>query len=67
LDVFLAGDDAQSKARVSTFVESLGLRPMDTGQLPMARTLENVALLSLGLVAHAIKHTHFSLGVSLLD
>lgn len=67
LDVFLAGDDAQSKARVSTFVESLGLRPMDTGQLLMARTLENVALLSLGLVAHTIKHTNFSLGVSLLD
>jgi predicted dinucleotide-binding enzyme len=37
--VFLAGDDAQAKARVSAFVESLGLRPMDTGQLPMARTL----------------------------
>src|SRR5471032_3379895 len=29
LDVFLAGDDAQAKARVSAFIESLGLRPMD--------------------------------------
>ena len=65
LDVFLAGDDAQAKARVSAFVESLGLRPMDTGPLPMARTLEHFALLSLGLVAHAIKHTRFSLGVRL--
>ena len=40
LDVFIAGDDAQAKARVSAFIESLGLRPMDTGPLLMARTLE---------------------------
>jgi predicted dinucleotide-binding enzyme len=66
LDVFLAGDDARAKARVSAFIDSLGLRPMDTGQLPMARTLENVALLSLGLVAHSVNHTNFSLGVSFL-
>jgi 8-hydroxy-5-deazaflavin:NADPH oxidoreductase len=65
LDVFLAGDDAQAKARVSAFIESLGLRPMDTGQLPMARTLEHLALLSLGLIAHSVKNTNFSLGVSL--
>ncbi len=39
---------------------------MDTGQLPMAQTLENLALLSLGLVAHSVKHTKFSLGVSVL-
>src|SRR5471030_1231314 len=66
LDVFLAGDDAQAKARVSAFIESLGLRPMDTGPLPMARTLENVALLSLGLLIHSVKHSNFSIGVSLL-
>ncbi|BBY42367.1 NADPH-dependent F420 reductase [Mycolicibacterium celeriflavum] len=66
LDVFIAGDDAQAKARVSTFIESLGLRPMDTGQLAMARALENVALMQLGLVAHSVKHTDFVLGVSIL-
>jgi 8-hydroxy-5-deazaflavin:NADPH oxidoreductase len=66
LDVFLAGDDLQAKARVSAFIESLGLRPMDTGQLPMARTLEHLALLSLGLVAHSVKNTNFSLGVRFL-
>src|ERR1700684_2746601 len=54
LDVFLAGDDAQAKARVSAFVESLGLRPMDTGPLLMARTLEHVCLLSLGLLKHSV-------------
>src|ERR1700733_8764595 len=29
LDVFIAGDDAQAKAQVSVFIESLGLRPFD--------------------------------------
>jgi len=67
MDVFIAGDDAQAKARVSAFIESLGLRPMDTGQLPMARTLENAGLLMLGLVAHSVKHTNFFLGVSILS
>ena len=67
VDVFSAGDDAQAKARVSAFIESLRLRPMDAGQLPMARALENVALLELGLVAHSIKHTDFYLGVSILS
>jgi len=67
LDVFIAGDDAQAKTRVSAFIESLGLRPLDTGLLPMARALENVALLNLGLVAHSVKHTDFFLGVSILS
>jgi predicted dinucleotide-binding enzyme len=67
LDVFIAGDDAQAKARLSAFIESLGLRPMDAGQLPMARALENVALLQLGLVAHSVKHTNFVLGVNVLS
>ena len=66
LDVFIAGDDALAKARVFAFVESLGLRPMDTGPLPMARTLEHTCLLSLGLLTHSVKHTNFSIGVSLL-
>jgi 8-hydroxy-5-deazaflavin:NADPH oxidoreductase len=66
LDVFIAGDDVEAKARVSAFIESLGLRPMDTGPLLMARTLEYVCLLSLALLTHSVKHTNFSIGVSLL-
>ncbi|MEV8603815.1 NAD(P)-binding domain-containing protein [Streptomyces griseoviridis] len=66
LDVFIAGDDAQAKARVSVFVESMGLRPWDIGELFMARALENVGLLELGLMNHSVKHTNFSLGVTLL-
>jgi predicted dinucleotide-binding enzyme len=67
LDVFIAGDDAQAKASVSEFIESLGLRPLDAGPLPMARALENVGLLSLGLMNHSIKHTNFAFGVSILS
>jgi predicted dinucleotide-binding enzyme len=65
LDVFLAGDDAQAKARVSAFIVSLGLRPMDTGALFMARMLEHACMLWLGLMTHSVKHANFSLGVSL--
>lgn len=64
LDVFIAGDDAHAKTRVATFAESLGLRAMDVGRLHMARMLEHVCLLSLGLLANTIKHTNFSIGVS---
>lgn len=47
-------------------IESLGLRPVDTGPLPMARTLKHTCMLSLGLLTHSVKHTNFSIGVSLL-
>jgi 8-hydroxy-5-deazaflavin:NADPH oxidoreductase len=66
LDIFLAGDDEQAKGRVSAFVERLGLRPMDVGPLPMARTLEHATLLTLGLLSHSLKNTNFNFGVSLL-
>jgi predicted dinucleotide-binding enzyme len=66
LDVFIAGDDTQAKTRVSAFIDSLGMRPLDTGQLSMARALENATLLHLGLVAHSVKHTNFFLGVNTL-
>jgi predicted dinucleotide-binding enzyme len=67
LDVFIAGDDAQAKTRVSAFIESLGLRPMDAGPLPMARALENAGLLEVGLMNHSLKHTNFFLGVNVLS
>jgi predicted dinucleotide-binding enzyme len=49
LDAFIAADDAEAKARVSTFLESLGLRPLDVGGLNMAQTLEALGLLMIGL------------------
>ena len=67
LDVFIAGDDAQAKAQVSVFIESLGLRPLDAGPLPMAGTLENAGLLEMSLMTHSLNHTDFFLGVNLLS
>jgi 8-hydroxy-5-deazaflavin:NADPH oxidoreductase len=49
LDAFIAADDPEAKARVSAFLESLGLRPLDVGGLHMAQTLEALALLMIGL------------------
>ncbi|MDR8398167.1 NAD(P)-binding domain-containing protein [Paraburkholderia sp. USG1] len=49
LDAFIAADDPEAKARVSTFIESLGLRPFDVGGLHMAQTLESLGLMLIGL------------------
>jgi predicted dinucleotide-binding enzyme len=49
LDAFIAADDPDAKARVSTFIESLGLRPFDVGGLHMAATLEALGLMLIGL------------------
>jgi predicted dinucleotide-binding enzyme len=65
LDVFMAGDDAEAKARVAAFIESLGLRPRDAGDLAMAHWLEGAGLLSVGLAQNGVGNFNFSLGVSL--
>jgi hypothetical protein len=65
LDVFIAGDDAQAKASVSAFIESIGLRPLDTGDLAMARWMEAAAVLMMGLGRHGVGSYGFALGVSL--
>jgi predicted dinucleotide-binding enzyme len=64
LDVFLAGDDAQAKASVSAFIESLGLTPRDVGDLRMAHWLEGAGLLSVGLARNGVGNLDFSLGVN---
>ena len=38
-------DDAEAKARVSAFIESLNMRPLGTGDLKMAHWLEGAGLL----------------------
>jgi 8-hydroxy-5-deazaflavin:NADPH oxidoreductase len=67
LDVFMAGDDPQAKAELSAFIESIGLRPLDAGDLTMARWLEGAALLMMGLARHSVGNYGFSLGVTLPD
>jgi predicted dinucleotide-binding enzyme len=49
LDAFIAGDDAEAKAKISTLLESMDLRPLDIGALPMAQTLEALGLMMIGL------------------
>jgi 8-hydroxy-5-deazaflavin:NADPH oxidoreductase len=62
-DVFIAGDDDPAKADVSAFIESLGLRPVDTGDLAMAEWLESAALLIIGLAKH-MGNADFTLDVN---
>lgn len=63
LDVLVAGDDAQAKASVSAFAESLGLRPLDAGGLAMARWLEGAGLLMISLANQGVGNFNFSLDV----
>jgi predicted dinucleotide-binding enzyme len=65
LDVLFAGDDAQAKADVSAFIESLGLRPLDAGGLEVARWLEGAGLLMISLARHGAGTWDFSLGVEI--
>jgi 8-hydroxy-5-deazaflavin:NADPH oxidoreductase len=64
LDVFIAGDNAQAKAGVEAFIESLGLRPLDVGGLKMAHWLEGAGLLVMGLARHGVGNWDFALGVT---
>jgi len=52
LDAFLAGDNAEAKARVAAFLESVDLRPRDVGGLQMAPVLESTGLLVVGLASN---------------
>ena len=49
LDAFIAGDSAEAKATLGTFLDSLELRPLDAGGLQAAPLLEQAALLLMGL------------------
>lgn len=66
LDVFLAGDDARAKASASAFIESLRLRAFDVGALQMARWLEGVGPLLMGLAQNGAGTFDVALGVDFL-
>jgi predicted dinucleotide-binding enzyme len=63
-NVFIAGDNAQAKAGVAAFIESLGLRPLDVGGLKMAHWLEGVGVVTVGLAGNGVGHWDFALGVN---
>jgi predicted dinucleotide-binding enzyme len=52
LDVFFAGDSAEAKTRVATFLESLDMRPLDAGGLEMTHALEWAGILLVGLASN---------------
>lgn len=62
-NVFFAGDNAQAKAGVAAFIESLGLRPLDVGGLKMAHWLEGLGVVTVGLAGNGVGHWDFALGV----
>jgi predicted dinucleotide-binding enzyme len=66
LDVFFAGGDEPAKASVSAFIESIGLRPLDVGGLEMARWLEGVGPLLMGLAGHGAGFD-IALGVDVMN
>ena len=65
LDAFIAADDAEAKARVSTFLESLGLRPLDVGGLHMAQTLEALGLMMIGLAKNGAGTWNIAMNVDI--
>ena len=64
LDVFIAGDNAQAKAGVEAFIESLGLRPQDVGGLNMAHWLEAASLVEMGVARHGAGNWDLALSVT---
>lgn len=65
LDVFIAGDDINTKARVSSMIESFALRPLDVGDLKMARSLERSGLLMVALLlTKAVSNNNFALAIN---
>lgn len=65
LDAFIAADDAEAKARVATFLESLGLRALDVGGLQMAQTLEALGLMMIGLAKNGAGTWDFAMKVDI--
>ena len=49
LDGFVAGDHQESKDRILGLVGDVGFRPIDAGELAMARALESMAVLHMVL------------------
>jgi predicted dinucleotide-binding enzyme len=64
LDIFMAGDGDEAKARVSRLVRDGGMRPIDAGSLARARELE--ALGYLHMVVQAPLGTDFASAVKIL-
>lgn len=49
LDVFIAGDDQDSKTKLSEIIKTSGMRPIDVGPLANARHLEGFGLIHMAV------------------
>ena len=52
LDAFFAGDSAEAKTRVATFLQSMDMRPVDAGGLEMTHALEWAGILLVGVAGN---------------
>lgn len=64
LDIFIAGDDDQAKAKVAQMIESGGLRVIDVGPLERARQLEALGLLHIAI--QSTNHTGYKSAIKVL-
>jgi len=55
---------APASASVAEFIETLKLRPLDVGGLNMARYLEGMGLVAVGVAQHGVGNLDFALGVT---
>jgi NADPH-dependent F420 reductase len=65
LDVFIAGDDADAKAKIVQLVTDAGLRPIDAGPLARARQIEAMQLLHITL--QSVLGTNFGSAIKILS
>jgi predicted dinucleotide-binding enzyme len=52
VDTFIAGDNAEAKAHVAAFLESLDIRPLDAGGIEMTSVLEWAGILLVGVASN---------------
>ena len=52
VDSFFAGDNAEAKAHVAAFLESLEIRPLDVGGIEMTSVLEWAGILLVGVASN---------------
>jgi predicted dinucleotide-binding enzyme len=64
LDVFIAGDDQEGKAKVARLVTDGGMRAIDAGRLARARELEAMALLHMEI--QGSRETHYASAIRVI-
>jgi 8-hydroxy-5-deazaflavin:NADPH oxidoreductase len=61
----MVGNQLRQGLMMATFLESLGLRPLDVGSLQMAQTLEALGLMMIGLAKNGAGTWDIALNVEI--